>query len=149
MARSYWPTRKEVRAFSSGVSPSLCRLRCRSSNSVLSSRDSRLRASCHRASSASEPSSERDSVRSGGSSLSVHHLDFVWVARIAKLYELQALYNRRQDDLVTYLATTGSEAELAGLSKRLETVVELHDALLGGYEEVHPDLGAAEANAAE
>ncbi len=76
--------------------------------------------------------------------LSVHHLDFAWVARISKLYELQALYSRRQDDLVDFMATAGGNLELPTLAKRLETVVDLHDGLLAAYAEMYPDLEAVE-----
>ena len=77
--------------------------------------------------------------------LSVHHLEFAWVSRISKLYELQALYSRRQDDLVDLLAGGGDDLELAVLTKRLETVMDLHEGLLAAFEEVHPELAAAES----
>ena len=79
--------------------------------------------------------------------LSVHHLDFAWVSRISKLYELQALYSRRQDDFVDFMAS-GDDLELAALTKRLTTVMDLHEGLLTAYEEVHPELAAGEPPAA-
>ena len=76
--------------------------------------------------------------------LSVHHLDFNWVARISKLYELQALYSRRQDELVSFLASGGAgddDRMLESMHRRLTAVLELEDGLLATYETMHPDLG--------
>ncbi|MEM7353955.1 MAG: hypothetical protein AAF657_24350 [Acidobacteriota bacterium] len=76
--------------------------------------------------------------------LSVDHLDFDWVARISKLYELQGLFNRRQDELVSFLSsgTLGYEEDqfVRSMHRRLETVVELQDGLLVAYAKMHPDL---------
>lgn len=79
--------------------------------------------------------------------LATHHMEFDWVTRISKLYELQALFLARQDELVSYMAILSvddtDDQQLLSLHHRLRTVVGLEDSLLRQYVVVHPDLEEA------
>ena len=79
--------------------------------------------------------------------LAVHHLEYSWVSRVARLYELQELYDSRQEDLVAFLTSMGHQIEegdelkmMADLAQRFGLTVMLVDSLLRAYAGLHPEL---------
>ena len=71
----------------------------------------------------------------------VHHMDFDWVLRIAKVYDLQSLYLDSQREVVRHISTLGAGGAepgeiLQGLLGRIATVRDLERGLLAAYDEV-------------
>ncbi|MCG8460251.1 MAG: hypothetical protein MI919_28545 [Holophagales bacterium] len=86
------------------------------------------------------------SWRAAQLTLAVHHLEYSWISRVAKLYELQEIYDSRQDDLVAFLTSMGQMEEgdelrtTADLANRFDTALSLVDGLLRAYAGLHPEL---------
>lgn len=76
-----------------------------------------------------------------------HFLDFDWVTRVARLYDLQELYDRAQSAVVDEFGAGGpDEAQLEEFLRKLQARISLaatlQDELLEAYEEVLTESGS-------
>lgn len=77
----------------------------------------------------------------------VLYMDYDWIARVAELYDLQALHDEWQRDLVDRITDLGALPEgavarsLRGITQRLQTVLATQDTILRRGEGLLRDAG--------